>query len=286
MSGLWNDGTMSWVRFGVLLAAAASLHAASDRLGSDSVPLDSARVAGPLRAACQGTLARHLPPNGGNAEWACNSCPPETHSEKDSWSLTSAIFGHFTSPDSDDAILSTYGCVMHAAGPMGGSFLVSRRKDGGWQLVSYAMTLLTWECRKIQMSNRRDALICENGDSHQGAGETWYEMITAEHGKLDAHQILLLQDNVTSGHTTVIEQVADRFDLRATGEGHYELRLGVRSGRKVLNVEDLRRGHAGEEEKVPTTRYWLVFRFDGRSWLSGSKTSAAIAKIYSIQREF
>src|SRR5580698_10512786 len=104
---------MWWVRFGVLLAFAASLHAASDRLGSDSVPLDSSRVAGPLRAVCPGALARHVPPNGGDAEWTCNACPAETHSKEDSWSLTSAIFGHFSAPDSEDAILSTYGCVVH-----------------------------------------------------------------------------------------------------------------------------------------------------------------------------
>lgn len=274
---------MWWMHFCVLLAATSSLHAASDRLGSDSIPLDSPRIAGPLRAACPGVLARRVPQNGGDAEWTCNACPAETHSPSDSWTLTSTIFGNFTSADSEDAILSTYGCLPHAAGPPGGSFLVKRRKDGGWQLMDYAMTLFTWECRKIRLRDGRNALVCENEDSHQGAGETWYEMVTAEHGKLDSQQIFLLKDSVTSCFSPAIEQIADWFDLRASGKARYELRVAVRSGTKVLNEDDLRRCHSGEQEKVPTTRYQLVFRFDGLSWRPGPKTAAALAKILSIQ---
>ena len=104
---------MWWVRFGVLLSA-ASLHAASERLGSDSVSLDSPRVVGPLQGACPGALERRVPPNGEHADWTCNACPEVTGSKHDWWTLDSVIFGHFSAPDSEDAILSTYGCVMYA----------------------------------------------------------------------------------------------------------------------------------------------------------------------------
>jgi hypothetical protein len=118
---------MWWVRFGVLLIAVASLRAASDELGSDSVQLDSPIVIGPLHGACPGALTRRVPPNGEHADWTCDACPEMTGEKHDSWTLTSAIFGHFTDPDSEDAIISTYGCVPHVAGPEGGSFLVTRR---------------------------------------------------------------------------------------------------------------------------------------------------------------
>ncbi len=274
---------MWWVRFGVLLSATASLHAASGRLGSDSVSLDSPLVIGPLEGACPGALERRVPPNGEHADWTCNACPEVTGSKHDWWTLESVIFGHFSAPDSEDAILSTYGCVAHAAGPMGGSFLVTRRKGGDWQLVHYAMTLLTWECRKIRMSDRRDALVCENGDGHQGMGETWYERVTAERGKLDSQEIFLLKNSITSCFSPAIDQSADEFDLRATGKGRYELLVTVRSGTKVLGAEDLRRCHSGEVLNIPTTRFQLIFRFDGRSWWPVPETAAALAKIRSIQ---
>jgi hypothetical protein len=166
---------------------------------------------------------------------------------------------------------------------MGGSFLVTRRKGGDWQLVHYAMTLLTRECREIRMSDRRDALVCKNGDGHQGLGETWYEMVTAERGKLDSQEIFRLKDSISSCFSPAIEQVADEFDSWATGKGQGELRVPVRSGTKALSEEDLRRCRLGELERVPTTRYRLVFRFDGRSWQPVRETAAALAKIRSIQ---
>jgi hypothetical protein len=145
------------------------------------------------------------------------------------------------------------------------------------------MTLLTWECRKFRMLDGRDALVCENSDAHQGDGEIWYEMVTAERGKLQSQQILWLKNTITSCLSPAIEQQADEFDLRATGKGQYELRMSVRSGMKALSEEDLRRCHSGEPEKVPTARYWLIFRFDGRSWKPVPETTAALAKIRGIQ---
>jgi hypothetical protein len=39
-------------------------------------------------------------------------------------------------------------------------------------------------------------------------------------------------------------------------------------------------------EQVPTTRYRLVFQFDGRSWKPVPETASALAKIDSIQQDF
>jgi hypothetical protein len=214
-------------------------------------------------------------------EWTCSGCPAETLA-RGGWTLTSATFGHFTGPASDDVILSTYGCLPHAAGPLGDSFLVTRR-GGKWRKVSFQMTLATWECRKLRMSDARDALLCDNGDGHQGSDQQWYELVTVDHGGLTQTRLFFLQENVTACQNPVIAQTIDSVELRRLSQSTYKLRVDVDSGKKRVSAKEAGLCHEAEFPRFPRTTYHLVFHFDGRRFRPGPQTAAALKKIESLQ---
>src|SRR5690348_8335969 len=79
-------------------------------------------------------------------ENGCSTCPrgSDFFIDQDALggvSLQAVSFGHFTSPGSDDALLSMLGCESHAR-YFGGSFLLTRR-GGKWHLRGYHPRLIT-----------------------------------------------------------------------------------------------------------------------------------------------
>jgi len=257
---------------------------AANRLGSDSIPLTSSRLAAPLEAACPGHLSRKTPYGGGAKEWTCAACPEEVKEPLGSWTLSAAYLGHFISPQSEDAILSIDGCLPHVAGPPGDALLMSR-KAGKWKKVTYAMTLQTYECRKIRMSDRRDGLLCAGGDGHQGSGAEWFQSIVERGGNLEYSRFLVLQGNTTAcSMEQTIDQRADAIDLRRTATSKYDLRINVSSGSEKRSEAEDRRCHEGHDLTVRTTRYRLLFHFDGHVFQPTPNTAKAIKQIESIQR--
>ena len=266
----------------MLALAVPSIRAAATpyQLDSDSVPLDSPRAQGPLNAVCAGKLTHMAVGVVGEQEkrLTCTVCPPEVPNGTFWWPM-SAIFGHFITPASDDVILSTYGCESHAGG-LGGSFLLAHT-GGIWKRVSYTPGLMTDPCKKVRRSDRRDSLLCEGLDGHLGEGHTSYEMVFERGGKLEHNSFFYFQDTTQVCRDFATSQTAVSTELRSTGRG-YDLFIDVSSGRAELTDRQKRQCHQGKIPIVPTTKYRLLFRFDGVDFQPTPNTARAVKEIENL----
>jgi len=89
----------------------------------------------------------------------CHVCPPQTRAAgmKTDSSIESAIAGHFLTPDSEDLLLTLYGCAPNSEN-FRSAFLFTRSTTG-W-FVSQSSGLPSGRCRKLRNRAGRDALVC------------------------------------------------------------------------------------------------------------------------------
>ncbi|WP_083344735.1 hypothetical protein [Terriglobus roseus] len=114
---------------------------------------------------------------------ACRTCPQGSDfvgasSGPDAgWSNSGVLTGSFTAPGMDEALMRASGCESHANN-MGGDFLF--RRDGSkWSLVRYAKSAIADDkCLKSLWGEGRDAVICQNGDMHQGFASSGVQLMT------------------------------------------------------------------------------------------------------------
>ncbi len=77
------------------------------------------------------------------------------------------IFGHFLSPDTDDAAVSGWSGAEGHAGLFGGTLLLTRR-NGRWTPLWYKSAVIIDSCLKAAMPSGRDILLCETEDGGMG----------------------------------------------------------------------------------------------------------------------
>lgn len=75
-------------------------------------------------------------------------------------------YGHFLSPNSDDAALNGWGGEGHPDF-FGGTLLLTK-KDGEWRPVWYKSGIISRYCRKLTLGSGRQILICEEQDAGMG----------------------------------------------------------------------------------------------------------------------
>ncbi len=85
------------------------------------------------------------------------------------WSITRVTRGHFLSPASDDAVLSTMGCEPHSEN-FGGTILLTRKADR-WNMLWYKRGVQTSKCHKVELRNAREILVCIG--EYGGQGNIW-----------------------------------------------------------------------------------------------------------------
>ncbi len=76
-------------------------------------------------------------------------------------------FGHFLSPKSEDAVVSTFGCEPHSL-LFGGSFLLTKR-EGKWASLGYHAGMITNQCHKLATGSGVDFLLCSHVMGMQGS---------------------------------------------------------------------------------------------------------------------
>ena len=142
---------------GVVACALVSLPVMADTIfPSDSQNLNEAGVAELLQAVCPGHV------NG-------SDCPcPESSAFSDlTMSVNAITGGHFLSPSSEDAVVSTDGCEGTLK-ENGGTTLLTRRSRK-WSVVWYRGGLITSRCHRIRLGDRREILVCIDEFDFRGA---------------------------------------------------------------------------------------------------------------------
>src|ERR1700683_4732320 len=90
-----------------------------------------------LKAVCVGNMASKKASDGLPAVACQRVCPSYTDFPGDNIGMdaVAVTFGHFRSPNSDDAVVSTEGCESHAS-VRGGSYLATQT-GGKWRILWY-----------------------------------------------------------------------------------------------------------------------------------------------------
>ena len=140
---------------------------------AQSVPSDAAKLSIPELAQ----FVEIVCPSPVKDAQTCNICPPESDfpNDKQGWQVAAITFGHFTTPEGREALMSTTGCASHAAG-LGGSFLL-RDDGGGYRKVWYRSGYIATDCKKLKASDARDVLVCESSDMHHGVSDEFLYLL-------------------------------------------------------------------------------------------------------------
>jgi hypothetical protein len=214
----------------------------------------------------------------------CQECPQgtaEQNSEGLSWDLRRVFTGHFTSANEENILLSGVGCESHSNN-FGGTFMFAI-EHSRVRLLHYDEGLTTERCRKFQVRNAPDMLVCVND---WGAQVTLWSYI---------HQVKF-DDNGESEVTHIFETID--LSLQKCGINFYDdtptfiqqshitgmsltnpvgepLTLSVTAtfGKKNPTEKERKACEQGEPISLPLTSYKLKFMFNGSTFepLSESK---------------
>jgi hypothetical protein len=238
--------------------------------GSDAVHLSAEQLHGFLQLICSGHAQAY----------SCEVCPNGTSLQNGRWDVAAVFFGHFLSPESQDALLSGIGCEAHASGS-GGSFLLTR-SAGTWRIVNYAAGRIAKDCEKVKGSDKREVLICAGSDSHTGIANQFLYLLDPRASDLSARGLdiffsvsdslssctSMLQDSQRVVEGGKIDQVNFAYTAGADG---VTIIVDAELGQAILSEATLESCNLhlkpGEEwlrPRLRTVRERFLFFFDGK----------------------
>jgi hypothetical protein len=171
----------------VLLAPAQSLYPPVHWfIGASSDSIESKELAGIMKAACDGKAAGTT----------CNACPQDNGSANGQWSLRNVRSGHFLSRESHDVLLTTDGCELPAANGSGGMLLSRGRR--GWEKLDYSIAVETGHCRKMQLADAREFLVCESVSTSRDFFEHSIYTVSAAGKSIEVKRVFTAGDTTCS----------------------------------------------------------------------------------------
>lgn len=196
------------------------------------------------------------------------SDPPPAQLPEEGWTYGGIIFGHFTAPGADEALLKTNGCESHANN-LGGDVLL-RKTGSAWSRVRYLHGGLADEgCQRVAWEGGRDALVCHTSDMHQGIATDTALLMTVEPGAApegqsgDSSWFLSVSDDegdCESGAEplkTTQSASIDRINLIPSSNGRKDVEILASIGRiKAPAVQDAC-------PAAPRKPYRLLFHHEG-----------------------
>jgi hypothetical protein len=145
---------------GAVACVLASLPVMADPIfPSDGQHPDAAGAAELLEAVCPGHVDG----------FSCRDWCPESATFHLQLEVNAVTRGHFLAPSSEDAVLSTGGC--ESVFEFGGTILLTRRSRR-WKMLWYQEGILTSQCRKVPLRDRREILVCISGYYFHGDNGT------------------------------------------------------------------------------------------------------------------
>ncbi len=200
-------------------------------------------------------LLRGICPGDANAS-ACQVCP---RSPGGRWEVSAVYLGHFLSPASEDALVSTMGCESHAD-DFGGSHLLSKA-GSSWREIRYVAGMIAGDCRKLSGADGRDRLVCGNEDAWQGHSFlTLYILDPAHDGP--AGGFFSLEDTTGAAEPEVRSASIDRVDFLPMAEKP-QVRIVVYASLGKVSVAATLLARETEIVKPATVRRRYDFIFDG-----------------------
>jgi hypothetical protein len=196
------------------------------------------------------------------------------------WTLVRVTLGHFLSPTSEDAVVSTDGCEPHASN-WGGSVLLTRRAEK-WRMIWYTPGLQTSRCHKVQLKGSREILVClgESGGQRNIWAQIYAEDIARPQPALmgtDSPGIFEVLDDTafcaTNKPYTLKHAVIEKVEFTDVA-----MSVVFSQGARPTTPADAEACKASRPKLLPPMhRYRMDFLFDGHNY-KPTPSSAALAK--------
>ncbi len=183
------------------------------------------------------------------------------------WELRSGtMWGHFTSPNAENLLVTGFGCDSHANN-FGGSYMFTR-KAGRLRLLKYDPALFVDDCHVFPYADGRDFLVCKGGWFGMGEGTGWVFVATFDATGEDKDTTLFMVKDTTGTCGSDPAQVvhsSDITDLKFSTKENGEL-TGM-----TMMLGNIRCSQVGELQKGKTApaslkTYEIEFTFDGKSF--------------------
>jgi hypothetical protein len=207
----------------------------------------------------------------------CRDCPrgtAEQDSESLDWKLRRVFTGHFTSVNEENIVLTGLGCEPHSKN-FGGTFVFAV-EHSGVRLLHYDEGLTTERCRKFQVRNARDMLVCMDDWGAQVTLWSYvYQVEFDENGHSKVTHIFEMIDlsrqkcgiDFFDGTPTFIQE-SHVTDLSLTNpiEGPLTLSVTATLGKKNPTEKERKACEQGEPISLPLSSYKLEFVFNGSTF--------------------
>ncbi len=227
-----------------------------------------------------------------NAQLGCSSCPsfttdgsPEnSFHTKENFVLTKVIYGTFTQPDTQEALIDFSGCEPHVYS-YGGSVLV-QNVNQEWQMIYYAKGIRSTKCLKFKPQDSNFVLVCEIGDASMGNIYNALNFLQIDSEKIKVTQLLSLFSNIGTGRLPFYENRIEDWNLAYFN--NYDilnLLVDVRAAKSDTIPDGVGRNSHGfplldYNSHLPHPNFYhLQFSFDGQSFSPTPKSTELLEKI-------
>jgi hypothetical protein len=221
---------------------------------------------------------------------ACQTCPKWTTDPGAGQLAARAIhYGHFTSPDADQALVATSGCEPHSEN-WGGSMLFTSHQ-GKWRFDRYLEGAITDNCAAILRAGGRTILVCSRSEGHQSIFTRFLYTIDLLRSKdsIEVAALVLTDTMPTCGFnyaspTDKSVRPLQKADFRKisvnpdNGDVLAEVEFG---NRKITEAQAKECNNFQVHERplsktiAPLTRYYEIrFHFDGERLLASIDTAS------------
>jgi hypothetical protein len=248
------------------------------RIPGDSFrPATDAETAAIATAICDGTAK----------EDHCDTCPHGDQPDS-GYSVSNVVFGHFVTPEGNDALVTVMGCEQKH-GTVGWGFLVTKR-EGKWTQLDEMLGLTLDHCHAMRFRTGRQLLVCEDYSLDQYESIHSVSALFVKGESISFRNLLAASDTTiqcleqTNPHRAQIDSVEFR-DLN--GDGIEDVVLTAAYGslpdsprrRKLCDAATDNPKIGLPAPKVMKT-YRIEYLFDGRNFKAAPASEAAL-KIFA-----
>ncbi len=208
----------------------------------------------------------------------CDSDPVDGVPGK--WKVRSVRFGHFRSPASEDAIVTTTAFWPNSTFD-GGSMLLTRR-NGNWEpsMGVFNVGLDIERCHKLRFRSGKELLVCENSSADYPEAVRRISAVFAEGTELEDHEIFAAHDGSVAcftGHSrekAAIEKI-EFHDVN--GDGWEDLSITALHGAAPPPASC----DASSRKAPALTRYTFDVLFDGQRFQVAQAQRELVKRLFS-----